>query len=87
MDRINEQMSPEAVRLGGAEGKLKELLEFEALLSNLSARFVNLPPEAVDREIERSLKAILDFFQVDRAGLVRVIPEKRIIPSHPCRLQ
>ncbi|MCU0580462.1 MAG: GAF domain-containing protein, partial [Desulfobacterota bacterium] len=56
---------------------MKALLKFEALLSDLSARFVNLPPEAVDREIKSALKAILDFFRVDRAGLVRVMPEKK----------
>ena len=61
-------------RRKSAEETLKERLEFEALLSNLSARFVNLPPEDVDREIERALKAILDFFQVDRCGLVRTLP-------------
>jgi hypothetical protein len=38
---------------------MKRRLEFEALLSDLSARFVNLPPEAVDREIEQALKAVL----------------------------
>jgi transcriptional regulator with GAF, ATPase, and Fis domain len=32
----------------------------------------------VDREIEGALKAILDFFGVDRAGLVRVMPEKNL---------
>ncbi len=68
----------ESSRREQAKETLKERLEFESLLSDLSARFVNLPPEAVDREIERSLKAILDSFQVDRAGLVRVIPEKKL---------
>jgi formate hydrogenlyase transcriptional activator len=59
-----------------AEEPLKERLGFEALLTNLSARFVNLPPESVDREIERGLKAILDFFQVDRCGLVRHLKDR-----------
>lgn len=55
---------------------MKKRLEFEALLSDLSARFVHISPEEVDREIEMALKAILNFFQVDRAGLIRVRPEK-----------
>ena len=59
-----------------AEATLKERLEFEALLTNLSARFVNLPPEEVDREIELALKAMLDFFQVDRCGLVRHLKDR-----------
>ena len=59
-----------------AEETLKERLEFETLLTNLSARFVNLPPDDVDREIESALKAVLNLFQVDRCGLVRTMPGK-----------
>jgi transcriptional regulator with GAF, ATPase, and Fis domain len=81
-----------------AEKNLSERLEFEAMLANISARFVNLPPEAVDREIELALKAILKFFQVDRAGLVRGLPEKNLfqithiaysenIPPVPTRIE
>ncbi len=66
----------ESFRRDQAEETLKERLEFEALLSDLSARFVHLPPEKVDREIELALKAILDLFQVDRCGLVRILPGK-----------
>ena len=69
-------MSPEAAPRGGAEEKLKELLGFESLLANISSRFVNLLPLDVDREIEQALKVILDFFRVDRVGLVRAMPEK-----------
>ncbi len=58
------------------ESLLKKRLEFEALLSDLSARFVNVSPGEVDREIEQALKDILDLFQVDRAGLVRTLPGK-----------
>jgi len=36
-------------------------------LSDLSARFVRIPPERVDSEIEYGLRQILEFFQVDRA--------------------
>lgn len=52
--------------------ELEERLRFESLISELSARFVNLPPEAVDSEIERALQGLLDFFQCDRCGLLRV---------------
>ena len=57
-----------------AEHALEERLRFERLLSNLSARFVNIPPDRVDSEIEYGLKQILEFFQVDRCGLVRTLP-------------
>ena len=57
-----------------AEEALQERLRFEQLLSELSARFVNIPPDRVDSEIEYGLREILEFFQVDRAGLVRTLP-------------
>jgi formate hydrogenlyase transcriptional activator len=53
-----------------AEEDLRERLHFEQLLSDLSARFVNIGPDQVDLEIESALRQILEFFQVDRCGLV-----------------
>jgi transcriptional regulator with GAF, ATPase, and Fis domain len=72
--RIEEQLPQDIARREQGEEKLKERLKFEALLTDLSARFINLSPEEVDRGIEQALKAILDFFQVDRCGLVRTLP-------------
>jgi GAF domain-containing protein len=57
-----------------AEQALEERLRFERLLSHLSARFVNILPGQVDPEINRTLKQLLEFFQVDRCGLVRTLP-------------
>jgi len=57
-----------------AEQTVQERLSFEHLLSEVSARLVNIPPDQVDSEIEYGLRQIIDFFQVDRAGLVRTLP-------------
>ena len=51
---------------------LRERLRFEQLLSDLTARFVNIAPDQVDLEIESALRQTLEFFQVDRCDLVRV---------------
>jgi PAS domain S-box-containing protein len=51
-------------------------LEFERLLADLSARFVGIPADQVDSEIDYALRKILEFFQVDRAGLLRSLPHK-----------
>ncbi|MGE5842113.1 MAG: PAS domain-containing protein, partial [Deltaproteobacteria bacterium] len=51
-----------------AEETLQERLRFEQLLSEVSARFVNIPLERVDWEMEKSLRQILDFFKVDRCA-------------------
>jgi PAS domain S-box-containing protein len=57
-----------------AELALEERLRFEQLLSELSARFANIVPDGVDSEIEYGLRLILEFFKVDRAGLLRTLP-------------
>ena len=55
---------------------VQQRLRFEQLLSDLLARFVNISPDRVDSEIEYGLQQILEFFQVDRAALVRTLPGK-----------
>ncbi len=65
--------------------RLEERLRFERLVADLSARFVNIPPEQVDSEIERGLQRILEFFQVDRCGLLRGAPDKATFQiTHAC---
>ena len=59
-----------------AEEALKDRLWFERLLSGLSARFVNMPPDRVDSEIEDGLRQILEFGHVDRCALLRLLPDK-----------
>ena len=77
-----------------AEQALEDRLSFERLLSDLSARFVNIPPDRVDSEIELGLKQTLEFFQVDRCELLRLVPGKASwqvthiaisgnVPTHP----
>ncbi|HEX9204295.1 MAG TPA: sigma 54-interacting transcriptional regulator, partial [Candidatus Deferrimicrobiaceae bacterium] len=50
-------------------------LEFEVLISDLSARFVNIPAGQVDREIEEALGRVRGFFDEDRCGMIEVFPE------------
>ena len=45
------------------EEALEDRLRFERLLSDLSARFVNMPPDRVDSEIEDGLRQILEFLR------------------------
>jgi PAS domain S-box-containing protein len=80
------------------EQALENRLRFERLLSDLSARFVNIPPDRVDSEIDYGLRQILEFFQVDRAGLLRSLPDRSAhqithgvygedVPSVPVRVE
>jgi len=56
--------------------EISERLRFEQMISDLSARFINLPHEHLDSEIENALGRVLAFFQVDRCGLLHTLPDK-----------
>ena len=58
------------------EKALEARLRFESLLSDLSARFVRVSADRLDGEIENALKAVLEFFQVDRCGLLLTLPDR-----------
>ena len=49
--------------------RLESLLEFEALISDLSSRFIHLPPGEVDREIEDALCRVCELLSFDFAVL------------------
>lgn len=62
------------------EHKMKEAvsverLRFEALLSALSATFINVSVSEVDEKIVRGLKEIVDFLGFDRSSVWRVDPD------------
>jgi len=50
-------------------------LEFEVLISDLSASFVNIPAGQVDQKIEEALGKVRVFFGVDRCALLEVFPD------------
>ncbi|MDX9788207.1 MAG: PAS domain-containing protein [Desulfobacterales bacterium] len=57
-------------------------LTFERLLSDISSRFANIPPDRLDEEITWALKQLLEFFQVDRCGLVQILSETSFMVTH-----
>jgi len=59
------------------QAELEDRLRFETLLAELSARFVNLPPEQVDQEIENALRCLVEALQADRAALGRLTKDGR----------
>ena len=48
---------------------LENRLQFEMLISGLSARFINLPATEVDGQIEDGLRQVVEFLNVDRSSL------------------
>src|SRR5271166_2069214 len=65
-----------------SDASLEELLAFERLLSELSARFANVSGEQVVAEIESALKQLLAFLGFDRSTFAEFADEgKRYVPS------
>jgi PAS domain S-box-containing protein len=63
---------------------LESRLEFETLISQLSSRFINLPPGEVDREIEDALGRVCELLDIDRAVLWQWSDANRdvAVPTH-----
>ena len=49
--------------------EMREQLKFEALLSDISAYFVNLPADRIDDEIKESQRRICEYLGLDRSAL------------------
>ena len=59
----------QARRRAEAERSVNRRLEFETLISETSARFINLPSQRIREEIERGLDRVRSFLNVDRITL------------------
>jgi len=57
---------------------LAERLRFETLLAEQSATFSSLSAAEVDREIERALRRLADFFRADWGSLVELSHDRRM---------
>ena len=71
-----------------AEQALEERLKFETLLAHISARFVNLPSDQIESEIEDTQRLICEFLEIDRSTVWQVSqddPEKLLLThlQHP----
>jgi hypothetical protein len=52
----------------------EERPKFEKFLADISATLVAIPPERVDDEIRNALKKVIEFFEIDRCSLLRLLP-------------
>ncbi len=87
--RVASEIAPGRVRLDAvlsditerkqAEQQLRHRLEIEEMVTNLSAGFINLSSEEVDRSIQEALQEIGEFTQVDHCFLDLISPDGRRI--------
>jgi formate hydrogenlyase transcriptional activator len=67
-------VSPEKAIL---RAELEEQLQFERLLTETSARFINLPAEQVESEIQDALRRICESLQFDRSTMWQIYEPAR----------
>lgn len=67
----------------GLRAELEERLEFEALLADLSARFIHVPADQVDQMIEEAQRRIIQALGLDRSALLqRAEDEHDLVVTH-----
>ena len=76
-DHLQNRTAAQTAELEKSEEGLEERVRFEYLISNLTAVFVNLPPERVDGEITRVLGEVCHFFGADHCSLLEVLADRR----------
>jgi len=65
----NERLHDEIELRKKAEKSLQRQVLFEKLVADVAARFVNLPVERIDSEIENSQQLICEFLDIDRSTI------------------
>jgi formate hydrogenlyase transcriptional activator len=75
LQEANERMQAEIIERKRTEQVLEERLKFETLLAELSARFVKVPADQIDSEIEGAQRRICELLNLDRSSLGQV-PER-----------
>ena len=66
---FSEQLREEVRHRQEAEKDLEERLQFEALVAELSVRFINLPADQVDDEIVDAQRRVCEYLGLDLAAL------------------
>ncbi|MDJ0707327.1 MAG: CBS domain-containing protein [Leptolyngbyaceae cyanobacterium MO_188.B28] len=73
----NKLLSREIQHRRQIEESLKHQTELEKLISEISSKFINLGPDAVDDEITNALQAISQFMQADRGCFILTSDESQ----------
>jgi two-component system sensor kinase FixL len=74
--RVRKQLRTEIEKNTVAQKQLKDRLEFERLLADISARFISVPGDLLDREIITAQKQLCESLKIDYSGLWRLSGEK-----------
>lgn len=79
----NEQLRQQSAKLERVEAAMAKQLRFETLLSEFSTRFLNLPSNAVDCQIEQGLQRLAEFVEVEQGALFKFSNDQtRLCATH-----
>jgi PAS domain S-box-containing protein len=70
-DELERRVRERTIELEFSSARLAQEANFEALLVGLSARFVNVPDEQLDAEIENAIRQLAAFLGMDQGALVQ----------------
>jgi diguanylate cyclase (GGDEF)-like protein len=70
LSKLSVEMHNALTQLAETQNNLSSHLDFEKLLVSISTKFINLPIEKIDDGINRLLKVIGEFSQVDRSYIL-----------------
>jgi PAS domain S-box-containing protein len=76
---LQEKSAQAIAKREQAETEIRERLRFEEMLSEVSARFVNLVPGQVNQEFERALEWIGEILDVDRVTVFEISEKKDLL--------
>ena len=79
MAKHGKQSEAGDIKDGQGRRELEERIRFEELLCDLSAAFVNLPADAVDKEIDHGLELVVKFLGADRGVLLQFSEDGRTL--------
>ena len=70
-----------------AEESLRDRMEFESMLADMSTRFVNLPAEKIDNEIEDAHRRVCEYIDLDFSALWQVLEgtPRNYVLTHSCQ--
>ncbi len=71
-DSVQAKLMKPKIGIGNRDNKMAKRLQFEMLLSDLSASFVSLSGAQIDKAIETGLQRIVNFIGFDRASLTQI---------------
>jgi PAS domain S-box-containing protein len=76
---LQEKSAQAIAKREQAETEIRERLRFEEMLSEVSARFVNLVPAQVNQEFERALEWIGEILDVDRVTVFEISEKEGLL--------